>query len=106
MQIPPPPGLPGEFVLISIIDKLAPIMAIAIITIGVLAFYAIRSRNRRVAAPVESLALRPIEERLGRLEQSVEAIGVEVERLAEGQRFVTKMLTDAPRGPAQLRAGQ
>lgn len=34
------------------------------------------------------------DERLDRLEQAVDAIAVEVERISEGQRFVTKLLTD------------
>lgn len=32
--------------------------------------------------------------RLERLEQAVEAIAIEIERVSEGQRFVTKMLAD------------
>jgi hypothetical protein len=34
--------------------------------------------------------------RLDRLEQAVDAIAVEVERISEGQRFVTKALTERP----------
>lgn len=32
--------------------------------------------------------------RLERVEQAVEAIAIEIERVSEGQRFVTKMLND------------
>jgi len=32
--------------------------------------------------------------RLERMEQSIEAIAVEVERISEGQRFTTKLLSD------------
>lgn len=32
--------------------------------------------------------------RLDRLEQSVDAIAIEIERIAEGQRFVTKVMAD------------
>jgi hypothetical protein len=39
--------------------------------------------------------------RLERMEQSIDAIAVEVERIAEGQRFVTKLLADRP-APARL----
>lgn len=38
-------------------------------------------------------------ERLSRLEQSVDAIAVEIERISEGQRFVTKLLSE-DRAPA------
>jgi hypothetical protein len=35
-----------------------------------------------------------IEARLRRLEQAVDAIAIEVERVGEGQRFVTRLLED------------
>lgn len=34
------------------------------------------------------------EERLARIEQAVDAIAVEVERISEGQRFTTKLLSE------------
>ena len=34
------------------------------------------------------------EERMARLEQAVEAIALEVERISEGQRFTTKLLAE------------
>jgi len=37
--------------------------------------------------------------RLERIEQSIEAVAIEVERISEGQRFTTKLLSDA-RNPA------
>jgi hypothetical protein len=40
--------------------------------------------------------------RLGRLEQAVDTIAVEVERISEGQRFVTKILADQPAHAASL----
>jgi len=51
----------------------------------------IESRNAPVALP-----LRDVEERLDRIERAVEAIAVEVERVSEGQRFVTKLLAERP----------
>jgi hypothetical protein len=41
---------------------------------------------------------RAIDDRLTRMEQSIEAIAIEMERVGEGQRFVTKLL--AERAPA------
>ena len=38
--------------------------------------------------------VRPIEARFDRLEQLVETTAVEVERIAEGQRFTTKLLAE------------
>ena len=46
-----------------------------------------------------------IEERLARIEQAVEAVSIEVERISEGQRFTTKLLADRDRGP-QDRSGR
>jgi len=37
--------------------------------------------------------------RLERIEQSIEAVAIEVERISEGQRFTTKLLSEA-RNPA------
>lgn len=39
-------------------------------------------------------------ERLKRLEEAVDSIAVEVERISEGQRFVTKLLTERQSAPA------
>jgi len=39
---------------------------------------------------------REIAERLGRLEQAAEATALEVERIGEGQRFLTRLFTEGP----------
>ena len=36
----------------------------------------------------------PTDHRLERIEQAIDAVAVEVERIAEGQRYVTKVLAD------------
>ena len=43
------------------------------------------------------------DERLLRLEQAVDSIAVEVERISEGQRFLTKLQTDQPPQQPQQR---
>ena len=48
---------------------------------------------RRSAAVVTSFP-REIAERLSRMEQTVEATAVEVERIGEGQRFLTRLFTE------------
>lgn len=65
-------------------------------------FYSlVRKRlERRGASPQE---LRQVEERLERLEQAVDAIAIEVERVLEAQRFTAKVLADQ-RAPAELPA--
>ena len=46
-----------------------------------------------------------IGERLGRLEQSAEATAIEIERIGEGQRFLTKLFTEGP-GVRALESGR
>jgi len=43
------------------------------------------------------------EERLARIEMAVEAIALEVERISEGQRFVTKLLSERAGTPMLAR---
>jgi hypothetical protein len=58
-----------------------------------------------LSAPKQGTAV--IDGRLERLEQAVESIAIEMERVSEGQRFVTKLLIDrAPPAPEQLPPGQ
>jgi archaellum component FlaC len=46
-------------------------------------------------------------ERMERLESAVDAIAIEIERISEGQRFVTRLLTEpSPQGVAGNRAGE
>jgi hypothetical protein len=48
-----------------------------------------------------------LDARLERVEQAVESIAIEMERVSEGQRFVTKLLVErAPPAPEQLQPGQ
>jgi hypothetical protein len=58
---------------------------------------------RRSAAVVTSFP-RVITERLSRMEQAVEATAVEVERIGEGQRFLTRLFTEGE-GARALGAG-
>jgi hypothetical protein len=51
-------------------------------------------RRRLQVLPDASVAR--IEERLSRIEQAIDAMAVEVERVSEGQRFTTKLLADRP----------
>jgi hypothetical protein len=57
--------------------------------IGVVAYKAIVWKQRAPRARVD-------DDRLERLQQSVDAIAIEVERIAEAQRFMAKLLTEHP----------
>jgi hypothetical protein len=56
------------------------------------------SRMQMSAPPADST------QRLERMEQSMDAIAIEIERVSEGQRFVTRLLSE--RGGAMLGAAQ
>jgi hypothetical protein len=54
---------------------------------------------RALARRIEGEGTRPavpsdVSARLERIEQSIDSIAVEVERISEGQRFTTKLLSD------------
>jgi len=87
-----------------------PIMAMAIVPITAIGFPIARAYARRVEhgetgprIPVDVSA------RLERMEQAIDSIAVEVERISEGQRFTTKLLaerTAPPPGPGGTPPGR
>jgi hypothetical protein len=79
-----------------------PILAIScapIIAIGVpiARAYARRLEARPAASIPSDVAMR-----LERMEQAIDSIAVEVERISEGQRFTTKLLTARAEAPVSL----
>ena len=58
----------------------------------------VENESKRPQIPAEVVG------RLERIEQAVDAIAVEVERISEGQRFTTKLLSET-RGGGALPAG-
>lgn len=93
--------MPIEMVFLQIVHTTGTLVGLGIVCWGIVA--SIRARNGRVArGGVAPASLQPIEDRLTRLEQSTESIALQVERIAEGQRFVTKLLSDGARTPARL----
>src|SRR4051794_17263097 len=55
-----------------------------------------RERLAALAARPAAEAVAGEAERLARLEHALEAIAVEVERIGEGQRYLTRVLADRP----------
>ena len=53
-----------------------------------------RGRPQQAPVPLDQTV------RLERIEQAVEAVAIEVERIAEGQRFVTRILAERPQRSA------
>ena len=64
-----------------------------------------RSIWRRGSLPPASRPDRESVQRLERMEQAMDAIAIEIERVSEGQRFVTRLLSEQ-RGGATIAAGQ
>ena len=99
-------GVPGD-----VVDRLdhniVPI--VSIVSIFVLAPFSI-ALARMIWRRGSLAAARPVamdqatQQRLEQLQQSVDSIAIEVERISEGQRFVTKLLNGA--GTDRLRIGQ
>lgn len=84
----------------DVIALMAVLTAAVLITLGlplVKAWARRRELGQHAAPAPES------EERLRRMEAAIESIAVEVERISENQRFVTRLL--AERAPAAAQAG-
>jgi len=82
---------PGDIVIVAIVFG----SGVALFTPLVRA-WARRLEGKTAAA----LPLAGVEDRLERIERAVEAMFIEVERISEGQRFVTKLL--AEKAPMQI----
>ena len=72
-------------------------------TLGSLTKIILSIVNRRRTLPDgTNAALTDIAQRLGRLEQAVDATAVEVERISEAQRFTTKLLVEKGKAGQEL----
>ena len=91
---PPPPrtGPPEEFYVLS---------GIFIFVIGLPLAIAYARRIWRRSAVVMTQLPQEIYERFGRLEQAVDSIAIEVERIGEGQRYMTKLYGERGIGAGQ-----
>lgn len=100
-----PPGGRGN----DIPDNVAAISATSIVLLGFpLVITLARNlwkRGSRSAALAQQQLSPAVEQRLERVEQGVDAIAIEIERISEGQRFVTRLLSEGPAG-LQLKQGE
>jgi hypothetical protein len=55
---------------------------------------ALASRLQRPSAPAKALVTPEQDQRLNRIESAMESVALEVERISEGQRFTTKLLSE------------
>jgi hypothetical protein len=85
-------------------DNLAPLAGLfTIFVLSPIAISIARSVWKRGSRPRQTVASGDAQ-RLERMEQAMDAIAIEIERVSEGQRFVTRLL--AERGGANIEAGQ
>lgn len=90
---------PGQFTAFSIV--------FTVLVLFPLAISAARLMWRRAKQPLTVPAIQgESAQRLERLEQAVESVAIEVERISEGQRFVTRLLSAAPQGGAIANANK
>ncbi len=87
-------------------EVLVPLGAFAMVTTIVTSVLRYRERmrtqDREVLMPTNGdTALR-----LERIEAAIEAMAVEVERISEGQRFVTKLLAECAKDAPAIAAGE
>lgn len=78
-------------------DIVAIIMTFSTVMVLGLGIPLIVGWNRRRMAALQATPMAVpanLDDRLARIEQAVDAIAVELERVAEGQRFVTKLMHD------------
>ncbi len=59
---------------------------------------------RRGSAPASAPISREMDERMSRLEQAMDAVAVEIERVGEGQRYMTRVLGSGAAEPLAVRA--
>lgn len=64
-----------------------------------------RAWSRRLEAQASGALAPDAQARLERMEQAIESIAVEVERIAEGQRFTTRLLAERAAAAAPLASG-
>ena len=74
-----------------------------IISSTIVILYGIRAWSVRGRAKGAAEIPRQVDQRLKRIEQAVDAIAIEVERISEGQRFTTKLLSDRAGEPQSSR---
>ena len=85
-------------------EIIVPVSGMMMILGIVLGVPLVRSYTKRVESkPLrDSLPSGELITRLDRIEQSIEAMATEVERIAEGQRFTTKLLSEARPAPPAI----
>jgi beta-lactam-binding protein with PASTA domain len=78
------------------------IIAIVAVSAGTISGVLKMWLNRPGRSPIPQPEVKQIRDGLLQLQNAVDAIAIEVERLSEGQRFTTKLLADQAKKSAEL----
>jgi hypothetical protein len=65
----------------------------------VAALYLVLAHRRRMAGVTSSRAPREMDDRMARIENAIESVAVEVERISESQRFTSRVLSEGAAMP-------
>lgn len=84
-------------------DIVIPIAGMLMIIVLAIGIPLVRAYTKRWELKAKLPTVPPeVGDRLARMEQAIDAIAVEVERISEGQRFTTKLLSERPRDAASV----
>jgi hypothetical protein len=79
-------------------EQLARVIIIGVIgltvTVSMIATSVAQVLTRRRKSQIPDASVANIEERLARIEQAIDAMATEVERVSEGQRFTSRLLAE------------
>ena len=89
-------GFPAQFPNLNSGQLTAISIVFTVVCLGPLAMSLGRLLWRRSGRPAVPPGWNDAAQRLERLEQAVDTVAVEVERVSEGQRFMTRLMTQAP----------
>ena len=98
--VPPPPtpirgGPPDNEIFVII-----PALLIIFVIFPLVLAYTRRIWKRTPSGPAIPREWNDVPQRLERLEHAIDVVAIEVERVSEGQRFVTRLMTENQLGPA------
>jgi hypothetical protein len=88
-------------------DIVIPVAGMLFVIVLVIGIPIVRAYTKRIErGDALSFSNPETNERLDRIEHAIDAMAVEVERIAEGQRFVTKILAQRAPEQASLQSGR
>lgn len=83
-------------------EVIVPVAFFATVVSLVIGVPLVRAKTRQMERAAETRLPSDVAERLARMEQAIDAIAIEVERISEGQRFATKLLSERVGGAPSL----